>query len=70
MNLFMVEIAANSVFNYFAAMTYLTRQEKKVLCAVLGLLLVGWMVKVYRTAHPPIELNAPDARKPVGEAKN
>jgi hypothetical protein len=46
-------------------MTYLTRQEKKVLCAVLGLLLVGWMVKIYRTAHPPAQLAAPNASEPV-----
>jgi len=31
----------------------LTRQQQLVLCAILGLLLVGWAVKVYRTAHPP-----------------
>jgi hypothetical protein len=31
----------------------LTRQEQLVLCIVLGLLLTGWAVKAYRTAHPP-----------------
>jgi len=31
----------------------LTKQEQLVLCVVLSLLLVGWVVKVYRTAHPP-----------------
>jgi hypothetical protein len=31
----------------------LTRQEQLVLCFVLGLLLTGWAVKAYRTAHPP-----------------
>ena len=30
----------------------LTRQEQLVLCIVLGLLLTGWAVKAYRTAHP------------------
>jgi hypothetical protein len=30
----------------------LTRQEQLVLCSVLGLLLVGLAVKVYRAAHP------------------
>jgi hypothetical protein len=34
-------------------MNRLTRQEQWVLCIVLGLLLTGWAVKVYRTAHPP-----------------
>jgi hypothetical protein len=32
----------------------LTRQEQLVLCIVLGLLLTGWAVKTYRTAHPPV----------------
>jgi hypothetical protein len=31
----------------------LTKQEQLVLCIVLGLLLTGWAVKSYRTAHPP-----------------
>jgi hypothetical protein len=34
-------------------MNYLTKQEQLVLSLVLGLLLIGWMVKAYRTAHPP-----------------
>ncbi len=31
----------------------LTRQEQLVICIILGLLLTGWGVKMYRTAHPP-----------------
>ncbi len=31
---------------------YLTKQEQWVLAMVLSLLLVGWAVKAYRTAHP------------------
>jgi hypothetical protein len=31
----------------------LTKQEQLVLCLVIGLLLMGWAVKAYRTAHPP-----------------
>ena len=31
----------------------LTKQEQLVLCIIVGLLLLGWTVKVYRTAHPP-----------------
>jgi len=31
----------------------LTKQEQLVLCIVVGLLLTGWAVKLYRTAHPP-----------------
>jgi hypothetical protein len=37
--------------------TRLTRQEQFVIVAVLLLLLTGWAVKVYRTAHPPAESN-------------
>jgi len=29
----------------------LTKQEQLVLCVVLGLLLTGWAVKVYRATH-------------------
>lgn len=42
---------------YIAGVNILTRQEQLVLCAVLGLLLVGWAVKTYRAAHPPAELS-------------
>ncbi len=31
----------------------LTRQERIVLCVVLGLFLLGLTVKTYRAAHPP-----------------
>lgn len=34
-------------------MKWLTKQEQLVLCAVIGLLLVGLAVKYYRAAHPP-----------------
>jgi uncharacterized repeat protein (TIGR04138 family) len=32
---------------------YLTKQEQIVLCLTIALVLTGWAVKVYRTAHPP-----------------
>jgi hypothetical protein len=35
-------------------MIRLTKQEQLVLGIVLGLLLTGWAVKTYRTAHPPV----------------
>ena len=38
-------------------MIRLTKQEQLVLCLVLGLLLTGWAVKTYRTAHPPVMAN-------------
>jgi uncharacterized membrane protein YhdT len=34
-------------------MIHLTKQEQWVLCLVAVLLLLGWVVKAYRTAHPP-----------------
>lgn len=36
------------------AVNRLTRQEQLVLCLVLGLLVVGLVVKTYRLAHPPV----------------
>jgi len=39
-------------------MVRLTRQEQLVLCTVIALLLTGWTVKAYRTAHPPAQPNA------------
>jgi hypothetical protein len=39
-------------FRYISAVNRLTKQEQLVLCVVLGLLLTGWAVKTYRTAHP------------------
>ena len=42
----------------FGLMTRLTSQEQKVLCAVLLLILTGWAVKAYRTAHPDPSLPA------------
>jgi hypothetical protein len=38
---------------YISAVQRLTRQEQFVLCLVVALLLTGWAVKAYRTAHPP-----------------
>lgn len=38
-------------------MKNLTKQEQLVLCLILLLVLTGWAVKVYRTAHPPITAN-------------
>ena len=35
-------------------MKWLTKQEQFVLCVVIGLLLVGLLVKYYRAAHPPV----------------
>jgi hypothetical protein len=43
-------------------MLNLTRQQQLFLCAVLLLLLTGWAVKAWRTAHPP-------ERHPVSAAR-
>jgi hypothetical protein len=37
---------------YIAKVKFLTKQEQLVLCLVFGLLLTGWAVKTWRTAHP------------------
>jgi hypothetical protein len=35
------------------AVIHLTKQEQFVLFVIVALLIGGWAVKVYRTAHPP-----------------
>lgn len=42
-----------------AAVIHLTKQEQWVLCIVAVLLLTGWAVKSYRTAHPPVQASEP-----------
>ena len=44
---------------YSWGMNRLTKQEQLVVCVVLGLLLTGWAVKAWRTAHPapPVAAN-------------
>jgi hypothetical protein len=45
-------LAGTHFSHYIIGVNRLTKQEQLVLCIVLGLLLTGWMVKAYRTAHP------------------
>ena len=45
-------VAGPPDFHYINPVNRLTKQEQLVLCIVLGLLLTGWAVKAYRTAHP------------------
>ena len=52
-------IAALSRVNYIGPMSNLTRQQQLFLCVVLLLLLTGWAVKAWRTAHPPAPATAP-----------
>ena len=49
----LVNIARLRPVDYFDAMFNLTRQQQLFLCSILLLLLVGWAVKAWRTAHPP-----------------
>ena len=49
-------------------MSLLTKQEQLVLCIVLGLLLTGWAVKTYRTAHPNAGTNPAKAGEAPGKA--
>jgi hypothetical protein len=49
-------------------MNRLTKQEQMVLCIVLGLLLTGWAVKTYRTAHPHAGTNPAKAGEGPGTA--
>jgi hypothetical protein len=54
-------------------MSRLTKQEQMVVCIVLGLLLTGWAVKAYRTAHPPAAIESPhssrDGNSPIVTVK-
>jgi hypothetical protein len=45
----------------------LTKQEQLVLCVVLSLLLLGWSVKAYRTAHPPAGIQTETAPVTLSE---
>ena len=49
----MVNIVRLRPVDYFDTMFNLTRQQQLFLCSILLLLLVGWAVKAWRTAHPP-----------------
>jgi hypothetical protein len=50
-------------FPYIYVMNRLTKQEQMVVCIVLGLLLTGWAVKAYRTAHPPVRIESQDSSR-------
>ena len=55
--LYDIEILAFS--GYFFNVSHLTRQEQLVLCIIISLFLTGWIVKAYRTGHPPVSSSAP-----------
>ncbi len=42
-------------------MNFLTKEQQKVLCVILLLLLTGLAVKTWRTAHPPKNLTGQTA---------
>ena len=47
------KIVASISVEKLGAMFNLTRQQQLFLCVLLLLLLTGWAVKAWRTAHPP-----------------
>lgn len=47
------DIVIRVIAFYISGVNRLTKQERLVLCIVVGLLLTGWAVKAYRTAHLP-----------------
>lgn len=50
---FLGKIVASISVDKLGAMFNLTRQQQLFLCVLLLLLLTGWAVKAWRTAHPP-----------------
>ncbi len=40
--------------DYLFGTNWFTKQERLVFLVAIGLLLTGWAVKFYRTAHPPV----------------
>jgi len=51
-------LAAPRICSYITTVNWLTKQEQLVLCLILGLLLTGWAVKAYRTAHPALAVQS------------
>jgi hypothetical protein len=47
-----VRLAERESASYITVVNHLTKQEQMFLIVVLGLLLTGWAVQTYRTAHP------------------
>ncbi len=45
-------LAESAFHRYIVRMSWLTQQEKLIICLVIGLLVTGLAVKYYRTAHP------------------
>ena len=46
------QIVETAAFVYVGRVNRLTKHEQLVLCIMVFLLLLGWTVKAYRTAHP------------------
>jgi hypothetical protein len=47
-----VPLAENGLSRYIAVVNHLTKQEQLVIWIVLGLLVTGGLVKIYRATHP------------------
>lgn len=46
-------IVNRKIKDYIFGESWLTKQERRVLLFVIGLLLTGWAVRTYRISHPP-----------------
>jgi len=44
-------LAETGLSRYIVRVQHLTKQERLVICVVIGLLVTGGLVKAYRTAH-------------------
>jgi len=49
----LARLAETHIYRYLVGMNWLTKQEQMVLCIVIGLLMMGLLVKFYRAEHPP-----------------
>jgi hypothetical protein len=52
--------------HYGVSVIHLTKQEQWVMFTLATLLLMGWAVKAYRTAHPPA---AVPGQSPIAQMK-
>ena len=60
----MVNLVAGIAPHPAAIMFNLTRQQQLFLCTVMFFLVLGWVVKAWRTAHPPSARVVPVAESP------
>ena len=49
-----LSLSSSAYYCMFFSVHRLTKHEQLVLCLAVGLLVLGWAVKVYRAAHAPV----------------